>query len=245
MKSFCDLPKLVREKIYRMHLVQDDPVTFSEFKAICNCIDEDEQTNEKTPRIMPSILQVSRKVEREGMFEEMDETFARIGKLIYIPASLIYFGENAFEIKGWKAFENWFRRLWPRHAQQIRTIRIGHWGPQCPPTGDFYPANDFKKLKSLRMLQSLIVVVDENAMLQRVLGKLRYYDKWHDSLELGLQVHLQMMHVTGMTALRSLRGMLNVTFTHPKGIGQQGSIPGGFLETIAKHEMMQSVETQA
>jgi hypothetical protein len=69
MKAFGDLPKPVREKIYRMHLVQDDPVKFSEFKAICNCTDEDEQSNKKIPRIMPSLLQVSRRIEREGMFE--------------------------------------------------------------------------------------------------------------------------------------------------------------------------------
>jgi len=69
MKGFYDLPKPVREKIYRMHLVQDDPVKFSEFKAICNCSDENEKSSEKPPRIMPSLFQVSRKVEREGTFE--------------------------------------------------------------------------------------------------------------------------------------------------------------------------------
>lgn len=68
MKGFYDLPKSVREKIYRMHLVQDDPVKFSEFKAICNCTDKDEILTNKRPRIMPSLLQVSRKIEREGTF---------------------------------------------------------------------------------------------------------------------------------------------------------------------------------
>ena len=66
MKGFYDLPKTVREKIYRMHLVQDDAVKFSEFKAICNCSDDDEKSNKKTPRIMPSLLRLSRKIELEG-----------------------------------------------------------------------------------------------------------------------------------------------------------------------------------
>lgn len=228
-----------------MHLVQDDPVKFSEFKAICNRTDEDEQSNEKPPRIMPSILQISRKIEREGTFEGMNEKLARIGKLTCIPASPIYFGENVFQIEGWKGFQIWFRHLWPRHAQQIRSIIIAHWGPRYPPSGEMYSANDFKKLKSLRMLQSLIVVVDENEMFQRELRRLRYYDKWHDSLELGPQVHLQMMHVTGMVALRSLRGLRNVTFSHSQRVGQQGSIPGGFLEATVKHEITQPVDIQA
>ena len=63
MKGFCDLPKPVREKIYRMHLVQDDPVEFPEFKAFCNFSNDDDP-----PQIMPSLFQVSRKIDREGTF---------------------------------------------------------------------------------------------------------------------------------------------------------------------------------
>lgn len=66
MKTFCDLPQPVREKVYRMHLVQDDPVKFSDFKAICNCTDDAEQSNKKPRRIRPSLLRLSRKIELEG-----------------------------------------------------------------------------------------------------------------------------------------------------------------------------------
>ena len=66
MKGFCDLPKPVREKIYRMHLVQDDPIKFSDFQTICNFSEEDEKATKKIPQMMPSLLQVSRKIEREG-----------------------------------------------------------------------------------------------------------------------------------------------------------------------------------
>jgi hypothetical protein len=82
MKGFYDLPKPVREKLYRMHLVQDGPVRFSEFKAICNCSDDDDdQPSGKTPRMVPSLLQVSRKIEREGILKGSNGTFARIDKL--------------------------------------------------------------------------------------------------------------------------------------------------------------------
>lgn len=68
MKGLYDLPKNVREKMYRMHLVQGDPIKFSKFKAICNRSDEEEKSAKKPPRIMPSLLHVSRKIEREGTF---------------------------------------------------------------------------------------------------------------------------------------------------------------------------------
>ena len=68
MKGLYDLPKNVREKIYRMHLVQSDPIKFSKFKAICDRSDEEEKSAKNLPRIMPSLLQVSRKIEREVTF---------------------------------------------------------------------------------------------------------------------------------------------------------------------------------
>jgi len=72
MTGFNDLPKTVRETIYRIHLVQDGPVKFSEFKALCNCSNNDERTTTEgfnPARIMPTLLRVSRKSEREGMFK--------------------------------------------------------------------------------------------------------------------------------------------------------------------------------
>ena len=117
---------------------------------------------------------------------------------------------------GWKGIEHWFRRLFPRHIQQIQSIKLAEWDScQKLQSGDGYWASDFKKLKSLDMLRSLIVEVDEDKMFQCELRRLLSYDKWHDSLALGPQVYLRMMHVKGMAALRSLRGMRNVTFSHP------------------------------
>jgi len=95
------------------------------------------------------------------------------------------------------------------------------------------------------MLRFLIVVADENSMLRALLQRLYHRNKWHDSLELGPQMHLQMMHVEGMAALRSLRGLTHVEFRHPESASQQGSIPGGFLEITVKREIMQPVGMQA
>jgi hypothetical protein len=54
-----------------------------------------------------------------------------------------------------------------------------------------------------------------------------------------------MMHVDSMADLRAVRGLRNVEFRHPKDIEQQGSLPGGFLETVVKPEMMQPADMKA
>ena len=112
-------------------------------------------------------------------------------------------------------------------------------------SGILYSGSHFTKLKSLRMLQSLVVLLDESEELQFLLQNLRSMNKWHDSLELGPQVYLPMMHVNGIADLRALRGLSYVEFRHPEHNEQQSSIPGGFLETIVKRQMMQLAETQA
>ena len=69
--------------------------------------------------------------------------------------------------------------------------------------------------------------------------------EWHDSLEWGPQVQLPMMHLGHMADLRALRGLQNVDFRHSEQNEQQGSLPGGFLETVAKRGMMLPADMQA
>jgi hypothetical protein len=107
------------------------------------------------------------------------------------------------------------------------------------------PLDHFKKLKSLHALQSLIVTVDEERVLRRLLQNLHSRKKWHDSLEFGPQLYLPMIHVEGMADLRALRGLGNVEFRRPERTEQRGSLPGGFLETVAKCEMMRSADVRA
>ena len=120
---------------------------------------------------MPSLLQLSRKIELEGKSGCLQASFAQNDKLTYPPASPIYFGENVIQMEGWTGIKHWFRRLFPRHAQQIRKVILAEWGSYYPEFGYQYN-NDFKRLKRLRMLQSLVVVVDENKLLRLQLDKL-------------------------------------------------------------------------
>lgn len=116
------------------------------------------------------------------------------------------------------------------------------WEYKFKDNGHCLPLGHFKKLKSLHALQSLVVIVDEERVLRRRLQKLLSRKEWHDSLEFGPQVYLPMMHVQGMADLRALRGLRNVEFRHPERIGQRGSLPSGFLETVAKCEMMRPAD---
>lgn len=70
MANFWDLPKDVRERIYRMHLVSAAPVKYNAFKAFCGCSDTNDFGNQliKVVRTMPRLLQVSEKLENEGKY---------------------------------------------------------------------------------------------------------------------------------------------------------------------------------
>lgn len=67
MTTFWDLPKKVREEIYRLHLVQQEPVDYALFKNLCGYPENDPDTEPFVKeRIMPLIFQASRRLEKEG-----------------------------------------------------------------------------------------------------------------------------------------------------------------------------------
>lgn len=72
MTNFWDLPKAVRERIYRLHLVQDLPVGRRDYFTSCN------MPRGKHSKTMPCLLAASTKIEREAVH--------------------IYFGENTFKL---------------------------------------------------------------------------------------------------------------------------------------------------
>ena len=91
-------------------------------------------------------------------------------------------------------------------------------------------------------LERLTIVVDEKEILKCLLKEFCSTFVWHTSLKAGPQMYLQMLRAGGMTGLRSLRNLQVIRFLRPNG---KGSIPGGFLETVARREIMQSSDAQA
>lgn len=234
MANFMDLPKAVRQKIYRLHLIADrQPVTFEAYKQFCGStatIGDHERMDLKIlrdngvdtskdgkSRTMPALLQVNDTIERE--------------------AAGIYYGENAFAFRGPGSLYTWKFFVLPRHLQLIRKVVLLGWTRHSGAV-----ANDaFRKLSALRQLESLTVAVNERRCLAAP-----HTVKWHPSLGFGRQIALQAYRFEGITRLRSLRGLRDVKFIKGNEAApfedpaDVGTLPGGLLETTIKHEMMLS-----
>lgn len=68
MTSFWDLPKPVREKIYRMNLRLTTPVKYETYKELSGGTQPAADGTE-VQQIMPPLLQVSYRLELEGEFQ--------------------------------------------------------------------------------------------------------------------------------------------------------------------------------
>lgn len=231
-----DLPKPVREKIYRLHLVaEQQPVNFEAYKEACGYT---EGTNDlsgdadKPAKIKsPALLQVSRKMERE--------------------ASPIFFGENTFALYRPESLGVWKKFTMPRHIKQIRKLALYCWrASSVGVPGDAA----FKEFSKLPKLESLALCVDEEKEVRSLLKGYQRHPghriiKWHPSLGLGPQVNLQLLRCRGIAGLRSLRGLRQVRFVKDLDMGADdpdnvGSMPGGFLEAVIKQEVMQPRSSQ-
>jgi hypothetical protein len=109
----------------------------------------------------------------------------------------------------------------------------------------------FESIRRLPLLESLVITVDEWKILQRLLQECDTPFRWHTSLSAGPQLYQQMMRATGMPVLLSLSDLRHVKFLLPRRSGpdshqnreieeMRGSIPGGFLETVVRRQIMQA-----
>jgi len=240
MANFWNLPKTVREKIYRFHLIQNDSITIEDFEKSCGftqpvdgvrrlTVQPGSKRKRYETKLMPNLLQADRKIERE--------------------ASQIYFSENSFTLPSPKESSTWVRRLWRRHLNLIQSLVVESWcgvpsrcGFRPFPYNPRYDA-DFGKIGGLKSLRDLTLHVDEKYVLNAILHASLAIE-WHSSLGYGPQVNIKLLNFSGMTSLRSIRGLRSLKViqvdpsdTHiPKQL--QGSINGGFLETTVRREAM-------
>lgn len=216
MPAFWDLPKPVRNKIYRLHLVYEGPLDLEAFKALCHAPENGAQ------RRMPAFFVLCGKIDSE--------------------ASHIFFGENVFTIFDASRITYWKSHFWPRHANQIRKLVLKNWDLRSAEQPDFDRC--FRQIAALKNLESLTVHIDEEAVLEKVLDY-RSGITWLKSIGSGPQIYLHLQGLPGMKGFRTIRGIQHVEFKPPSipniGLSKgSGSIPGGFLETIVRHEIMQS-----
>ena len=219
MANFWDLPKPVRERIYRLHLVQEDPVDLVDFEATCGGDLPYIWSDLKTRRGTPQLLQVCKKTERE--------------------AAGIYFGENTFICEIPHEARHWKARLWPRHLRLIRALIIEGWTSPEDYGGGYNEC--FRLLSSFQGLKVLTLKVDEQMALEK---KLKHHPtiKWHSSLGCSPQLQLQVLHFCGIQGLRSLTKIPCIDFPPlteegRKRHGESGAIVGGVLETLVRREI--------
>lgn len=227
MANFWDLPTPIREKIYRLHLVQEDPIDFGDFRDACGDFVARPPWPGRPARAMPRLLQLCKRTERE--------------------AAPIYFGENTFLVTDPYPVWQWKERLWPRHMKLIRQMTVNCWR-----TPDVYGSgyNDgFRQLGSLKGLVKLTVKVDEQRSLEKFLER-HSTIKWHSSLGCSPQLQLQTLHFSGIMGLKSLTNIREVKFApmtppvpanHP---GKSGAIAGGILDTIIRSGMQRAAHNR-
>lgn len=221
MANFWDLPKHVRERIYRLHLVHEDPIDFAEFEAHCGGDLRSVYNRYNERHVMPQLLRLSKKTEDE--------------------AARIYFRENTFVWSTPHQTWVWKARIWPRHLKFMQKVIIDGWeDPQN--YGKGYNES-FRLLGSFKGLHTLTLKVDEHIALE---SRLLHHPtmKWHRSLGCSPQLQLQVLHFGGIDGLRSLR-IPRLEFEPLTKEDHSGAIPGGILDTVVRREVTQPLRSRS
>ncbi|KAM3416663.1 hypothetical protein BST61_g8254 [Cercospora zeina] len=203
MPDFWDLPRKVRDKIYRMHLVHDGPVTEDAHDKMCR--------NRKAlgyrPQQMPMILHVSPRADRE--------------------AAPIYYGENHFVFSGLNVNGLAYRSL-PRHIRLVHTVTCD-WNPDR--SGVSFAFESIAKLRGLRELNMRVDEKSMVQQALNSRDKRPHYAKIAG--EPSAQEQLALYRFPGISGLLTLKGIPNVNFIPRQVSGKDsgGPIAGGVLLT--------------
>jgi hypothetical protein len=224
MPTFWDLPRDVRDRIYRFNLVQEAAIDVDGFKAACSGLEDVSRTSYRSrTRGKPCLFHLGTRAERE--------------------AAGIFFGENTFFLDSPHKINLWKSMIWPRHFKLIRKVRVSGWD-MTHLYGTGYNES-FRVLATLKSLNLLTLEIDEQESLERLLKK-HATIKWHESLGLSPQLHLQALNLIGIQGLLSMRNVRRVDFlpsspsasgsaTGSDRHGDRGDIVGGFLDTTLRH----------
>ena len=211
MTDFNDLPKAIRERIYALHLIQDEPITSEQHRKL---IKHNYDYRNYRQRFMPPLLTLSHKIEKE--------------------AAPFYYAMNHFVFT--EAHETWSMGsdTWPRHLRLITKVTFT-WSVYGA-----YATEAFNNLARMKGLQELYIRVDEKEMLKRMLLRRSSHQRfgWKDPT---LQQQMTILQFPGMVGLFRLLGIRHVRFIKEldgRGGEVGGPIPGGVLETEVARKVM-------
>lgn len=209
MTNFWDLPKPVREKIYRIKLVLNRPITQEKHHKVVNFRYKYDHSA-KPKKYMPSLCHVSKKFDKE--------------------VAPIYYRENHFEFGSLFEAIEFARMTYPRHMRMVRRVT-------CALVDQGYRADDgFRAIGRMKGLQELYIRVNEKKMLGSMRNSRLQEQRWIHNLATSREQLVILQHA-GMAGLLSLSGIQKVQFTRLR-FGHGGTIPGGVLETYVLPRIM-------
>lgn len=220
MTSFWDLPRPVRDTIYRLHLVHEDQLDHALHLSLVK-VDLRSPRRYEFRRRMPPICLLSARAERE--------------------AAPIYYGENHFvfgRLRDGAGSSVWRfnQTTWPRHIRLVRKVTY-QW-PRPHNGEDLYngmgnAGECFSEIARFKALQELYIRVDEEAMIRGMLVSRRTLQR-SPPRPLTLQDGIAIMRHPGMSSLLKICGVPHVEFLKWYNISGReigGPMPGGFLES--------------
>ena len=202
MANFFDLPRLVRDRIYRLHLVKADPTTREQ---------HDKNANHKPGpygRAMPALLAVSKKAERE--------------------AAHIYYGENHFDMGEVRTVISFGYFTYPRHLRLVREVTCT-WDGMLAGEG-FQAIARMKSLHKLRIRVDEASIVHRLLSSRKNSRYIIDSHKREPTAQEQLSI-VRCPGYTGMLKISNVPEVEFIkTFNWKKEV-VGGPIPGGFLET--------------
>ncbi|KAI6898642.1 hypothetical protein KC318_g9378 [Hortaea werneckii] len=124
MANFNSLPKTIRERIYELHLTQEESITLVQYKEHVGF-----NRHHKWVRSMPALLQVSRRIDKE--------------------AAPFYYANNDFEFSSLADITDFTILSWPRHRHLIRKITV-EWSRQASGASEHF--RDLASMRNLEEL---------------------------------------------------------------------------------------------
>ncbi|KAI7171526.1 hypothetical protein D0869_12213 [Hortaea werneckii] len=214
MANFNSLPKAIRQRIYELHLTQEEPISFKRYKELVGV-----EQRCWFGRRMPALLQVSRRIEKE--------------------AAPFFYAENDWEFKSLADITDFAALSWPRHRHLIRRLTVT-WSWRAFGASECF--RSLAVMKNLEEL--FIRVDEQEMLLKMLKKSNFHQTLVYDPQSTPQQNLTVLRHpgVVGLLKLRipKVRFIELVDDGDMRG----GPIPGGVLETIIAPKVMGSESTE-
>lgn len=215
MANFNSLPKAIRQRIYELHLTQQEPISLKRYRYLVGV-----DRYYRNGRRMPALLQVSRRIEKE--------------------AAPFFYAKNDFEFGSLADITQFAALSWPRHRHLICKVTVtwSLWdnaASEC-----FHRIASMRKLEEL-----YIRVDERRMLLYMLPMSSYHHRNFNLTRQPTPQLKLKMLRHPGIVGLLKLRiPKVKFIELVNGGVTTGGPIPGGALETIVAPRMMGSETTK-